>query len=85
MNVINYVITEIQQIQGEIILQKAMLSEHDDTLEEAFQNGDILKELIALKDTSEARERFYLRINYLEGKVDAYIALLQKLGIDLNM
>jgi len=81
MNVVKFVLEEIQQIQGEIILEKAMLSEHDETIDKAFEDGDIIQELMALKETSEAREKFYLRINYLEGKVDAYMNLLKKLGL----
>ena len=84
MNVIKYVLSEIQQAQGEIILMKAMLSEHDETVENAFETGDIIQELIALKSTSEAREKFYLRINYLDGKIDAYIKLLKDLGFDID-
>ncbi len=81
MRLIKYVMDEVQQIQGEIILSKAMLGEHDDTIEKAFEKGDILTELIALRDTSEAREKFYNRINYLEGKLDAYMKLLKELGL----
>lgn len=81
MDLIKFVMEEIQQIQGEIILEKAMLGEHEDTILKAFENGDILKELVALRDTSAARERFYYKINYLEGKLDAYMKLIKELGL----
>jgi len=81
MKLIKFVMDEVQRIQGEIILEKAMLGEHDETINTAFEEGDILRELIALRDTSEARDKFYLRINYLEGKLDAYMELLRELGL----
>lgn len=81
MKLIKYVMDEVQQIQGEIILSKALLNEHEEAIDQAFKDGDILSELIALKETSEAREKFYNRINYLEGKLDAYMKLLKKLGL----
>lgn len=81
MRLIKFVMDEVQRIQGEIILEKAMLGEHDEVIETAFNQGDILQELVALRDTSEAREKFYMRINYLEGKLDAYMKLLDELGL----
>lgn len=72
---------EMQQIQGELLIQKAMLSEHKETIDTAFENGDILSELIALKENNEAQEKFYLKINYLEGKIDAYLTILKQLGL----
>ena len=84
MNVIAFVINEMKQIQGDIILSKAMVAQYDDMIEEAFQKGDILQELIAIKDGAEAKEKFSLKLQYLEGKIDAYITLLKKLGIDFS-
>jgi hypothetical protein len=84
MNVIAFVINEMKQIQGDIILSKAMVAQYDDMIEEAFQKGDILQELIAIKDGAEAKEKFSLKLQYLEGKIDAYITLLKQLGIDFS-
>ena len=84
MNVIAFVINEMKQIQGDILLSKAMVAQYDDMIEEAFQKGDILQELIAIKDGAEAKEKFSLKLQYLEGKIDAYITLLKKLGIDFS-
>lgn len=81
MKLIKYVMDEVQQIQGEIILSKALLGEHEEAIDQAFKDGDILSELILLKETSEKREKFYNRINYLEGKLDAYMKLLKELGL----
>jgi len=83
VNLIEFVLREISQIQGEIILNKAMISEHDEKIEEAFEKGDILVELLAIKEQAELRNNFFTKISYLEGKVDAYIKLLKEIGFEI--
>jgi len=82
-DLIEYVVKQVQQIQGEIILNKAMISEFDDKIEEAFSSGDILSELLAIKDSAEQKHEYLTKINYLEGKVDGYIDLLKELGFEI--
>jgi len=83
VNLIEFVCKEISQIQGEIILNKALISEYDEKIEEAFKKGDILIELLAIKDQAELRNKFFTKISYLEGKVDAYIKLLKEIGFQV--
>jgi hypothetical protein len=79
LELIEYIITQVTQIQGELILNKAMLSGYDEKIEEAFERGDILAELLAIKDQVEVRNQFLTKINYLEGKVDCYMEMLKKI------
>lgn len=82
-DLIEFVLRKVKQIQGEIILNKAMISEFDEKIEEAFSSGDILTELLAIKDSAEQKHEYLTKINYLEGKVDGYIDLLKELGFEL--
>lgn len=83
INLVEYIVKQIQQIQGELILNKAMASEFDEKIDEAFNSGDILTELLAIKDAAERRNDYLIKINYLEGKIDGYIHLLKELGFEI--
>jgi hypothetical protein len=82
-NIIEIIIDEINTIQGEIILTKAFMAEHDGNIESAFNSGDIMKEILAIMKSGKAKNDYNDRLCYMEGQIDAYIKLLNNLGYKL--
>jgi hypothetical protein len=82
-NIIDIILDEIICIQGEIIITKALVNQHDENIDEAFKNGDIMKEIVAIMESGQAKDDFNQRLSYMEGQIDAYINLLKNLGIKL--
>ncbi len=82
-DLIEFILKEINVIQGEIILTKAIINECDEKVAEAFANGDIMKEIIALGDSAIEKAKYCDRLSYMDGNLDAYIKLLKELGVNV--
>jgi hypothetical protein len=82
-NLVDIIIEELNCIQGEIIITKALVNEHDENIEEAFKNGDIMNEIIAIMKSGQAKDDYNNRLSYMEGQIDAYTTLLKELGLKI--
>ncbi len=82
-NIVDIILDEINTIQGEIILTKAFMSEHEENIESAFNSGDVMQEIIAIMKSGKAKNDYNDRLCYMEGQIDAYIKLLNELGFKL--
>ena len=79
--IIEYILTEVNKVQGEIIITKAIISEYDEKLDDAFSKGDIMQELVSISQNGKAKHEFNEKLSYMDGQLDAYINLLKKLDL----
>jgi hypothetical protein len=76
---IDIILDEINLIQGDIILNRLLISEQDEKLDEAISSNDIMKELKVVIENNELRTEYNNKLHYLDGKVDAFVNLLKKI------
>lgn len=78
---IELIMKEIRILQGEITLAKSMFAQRNEKIQEP-------KSMIELVNVAQEQAtifgEFMKVMNYNEGKFDAYINILKKLGIEYN-
>jgi hypothetical protein len=76
---LNFIIAEYKDIMSDITLNEVVSKQYDD---EVLQSKTEKEFLILEQKVNKAKDDFKKRINYLEGKADAYEAILLKLNIN---
>jgi hypothetical protein len=81
LNILKFVLSQYNDIISDITLNEVLAKQYD----EQFSDADsIFKVWELLEKSDKVKRDFQKRINYLQGKADAYDSILKELNIDIN-
>ena len=82
-SIIDFITREIKGIQGEVLLQGALISEHDENIKSVIDADkyDPIQHFIYLKKANDAKIEHGAHLKYLEGKFDAYFLIIKELEL----
>jgi len=79
LNILKFVLSQYNDIISDITLNEVLAKQYDDE----FHKSDDIHEVWRLLEMSDKAKRdFQKRINYLQGKADAYDSILKELNIN---
>jgi hypothetical protein len=76
---LNFIISEYKDIMSDITLNEVVSRQYDDDIYNASNPNEFLE---VYENSVKAKKKFENRVNYLEGKADAYEKILLKLNIN---
>jgi len=88
--IVDFVISQYEQIQGELIIQEVFARDLDDKILEIMNTkgntslGDIFREIACFQELGKEKTDLVCRLEYLKGMMEAYTKIIQKIKDEEN-
>lgn len=83
--IVDFIITQYEQIQGELMIQEVFANEIDDKITDLIHKTpnasitNLFNEIVSYQELGKEKVNFMNRLEYLKGMLEAYAKIIEEL------